>query len=164
MDRIDAPELSGDGMARDVISFGAGITAQTLQFTRGQSSVASGHADLIIAYSVLDSVTLSPGAFSEIAEIRFADGSRLGRGEILRIVAADAVASGDQFATHHYGQNNQTLVGGALADRLSADEGNNVLIGGGGNDMLGGGRGRNTDVVAADSGADQIRPHSRLGG
>jgi Ca2+-binding RTX toxin-like protein len=157
VDRIDAPSTPGDGIARDVIQFGEGVTAQSLHFMRGQTNLASGYADLIIAYSTLDSITLSPGAFSEIAQIRFADGSHLNRNDILQILTGDAAANqGSSTLSGGFGDN--TLIGGGQADWLFGEQGNDLLIGGAGSDHLAGGSGKNTYVFGADSGLDVITP------
>jgi Ca2+-binding RTX toxin-like protein len=56
------------------------------------------------------------------------------------------------------GDGNDTLIGGAMADRLYGEAGNDVLLGRGGNDQIVGGAG--DDVAGGDGGNDTVRGES----
>ena len=142
-----------------MIRFGVGIAVADIQFASAQGGPASANADLVIAYGAGDSVTLAPGAFSELREIQFDDGSVLTHAQIVALLGAQA-PSGD--GTLQGTDSANTLVGGAGNDRLVGRGGDDVLIGGAGRDMLIGGLGTNTYVFDAGSGIDVVGPSTNL--
>ena len=159
-DRIEAPASAGDGVARDVISFGQGVDAASVRFIRGESTPASVQADFVIAYGNGDTVTVAAGAFAEIAEIRFANGSHLSRANALQRLTQNDVQGASESVVRDYGHSasGMLLLGGDSADQLTGGAGDDTLVGGAGSDVLAGGGGRNVYVFGADSGADQIVP------
>jgi Ca2+-binding RTX toxin-like protein len=145
---------SGAGMVPlDIVRFGAGITAGSIQLTSGQGQLGSASSDLMITYGAGDTVTLGQGAFNELAEIQFADGSVLTHAQIVALLAAQVSATDGKIEASDAGS---TLLGTAGNDYLHGGMGNDVLIGGAGNDRLQGKGGNNTYVFGAGSGLDRI--------
>ncbi|MBS0437396.1 MAG: putative Ig domain-containing protein [Proteobacteria bacterium] len=146
---LDAP--------RDVIRFGAGISAADVQVAN-LGSAGSGTLRLFIDYGAGDSITLDDGGETGIERLEFADGTSLSMAEIIGRVRADErvpVAPGVPSALT--GSNTDDLLVGTAADEeLRGLEGDDTLDGAAGRDLLVGGAGRNTYRFHADSGSDQI--------
>jgi Ca2+-binding RTX toxin-like protein len=154
-DRIERSG-GGGGPASDVIRFGAGITAASLQLIPGLNAGGSGNSDLVIAYGAGDSITFAPGSFASFAEIQFADGTTLSRNQVLAGLASSHSGSSERVIRTERSWTPTHLVGEQGADILSGGSGNDVLIGGGGNDVLNGRGGSNVYVFGAQSGLDTI--------
>lgn len=161
----------------DQVVFGAGIGQADLAFSRNATTVwvHVRNADGSDAGSLrIDNFFDFDGTedFGAIELIRFADGSSLGRQDILdRLTASSLTASNDLvFGTaagetidalagndniHGLGGNDQ-LSGGAGDDVLMGDNGDDSLAGGTGNDSLIGGRGSDSYLFEAEHGHDVI--------
>ncbi|HZY18093.1 MAG TPA: putative Ig domain-containing protein [Ramlibacter sp.] len=164
-DIITAPVDADAGDPRDVIQFGAGITADSMQFIRGGSDASSSFGEFTIAYGNGDSVTLSPGAFALIEKLQFSDGTTMGRDEVFaRILHASTpdAPSGRRILIEE-DEASGLIVGGSGADILIGSSGEDVLVGGAGNDVLDGNWGQNTYVFGANDGADVIQGEQQDG-
>jgi len=160
-DRIEASTSGPTGQVRDVIRFGALINANNIHFSTSQGGPAGSGSDLVIGYGTSDSITLAAGAFNEIGEIQFADGTVLTHAQILAQLSAQ-LPTGDDIVD---GLNaNETLIGSSGSNHIIAGDGDDVLVGGQGNDRLQGNGGTNTYVFGANSGQDVIEPMSGIYG
>lgn len=153
-DRIEADRGSADGVAYDAIEFGEGIGRDDITIVRGGTRDTTGDADVLIYYGEGDRIVVGQGALSQLAEIRFQDGSSMAQADILRNLSDEELDVQDLDRSDQPGSH--ALVGGQGSDRLAGGWGNDVLIGGTGRDVLAGGQGRNTYLFTADSGLDQI--------
>ncbi|WP_272493077.1 calcium-binding protein [Atopomonas sediminilitoris] len=161
----------------DQIVFGHGISQADLEFTRNVTTVwiAVKNIDGSDAGSLrIDNFFDFDGSvtYGAIEKIRFADGSSLDQQQILNILTASSITSGDDLvfgtsqgdsiealagndSVHGLG-GNDFLSGGEGNDVLIGDDGNDTLVGGGGDDRLIGGRGSDTYQINAGHGHDVI--------
>jgi len=156
-DQINGGTSGAAGLPLDIIRFGRGITASSIQLTSGQGLSGASSADFMITYGNGDTVTVGQGAFADLAAIEFADGSSLTHAQILALLAAQAPATNSTITGSDAGA---TLVGGSGNNYLSGGMGDDVLVGGAGNDRLNGGGGNNVFVFAAGSGYDRVEAKS----
>ena len=153
VDRIDAASIAYTGAALNVIRFGPGVTAGNIRLSMNDVGDRPGNGDVIIDYSTIDRVVLASGAFGQIAQIAFDDGSSLTHAEVLGLLNAQAAnGAGEIKGT----SGNDSLVGTAASEKLYGFDGDDVLQGGGGSDLLVGGLGSNTYVFDLSSGSDVI--------
>ena len=161
----------------DQLVFGQGISLADLKFSRNATTVwvQIKNADGSDAGSLrIDNFFDFDGtvAYGAIEKIRFADGSSLDQQQILSILTASSITTGDDliFGTtqgdtvaalggndsiHGLG-GNDLLSGGEGNDVLMGDDGNDTLDGGVGNDTLIGGRGSDTYLFEAGHGLDVV--------
>ncbi|WP_405118281.1 calcium-binding protein [Pseudomonas leptonychotis] len=169
----------------DQIVFAEGISQAELEFSRNATTVwikvkksdGSDDGSLRIDNFFDFDGTLTYGA---IEKIRFANGSSLDQQQILDILTASSITTGDDliFGTaqgdtiaalagndsiHGLG-GNDLLSGGEGNDVLMGDDGNDTLDGGDGDDMLIGGRGSDTYLFGIGHGLDVISNAAELTG
>ena len=152
-DQINGGASGGSGLPLDIIRFGHGISASSIQLTSGQGLSGANSADFMITYGNGDTITVGQGALADLAAIEFEDGSSLTHAQILALLAAQAPAINGTITGSDAGA---TLIGGSGNDYLVGGMGDDVLIGGAGNDRLNGGGGNNVFVFAAGSGYDRV--------
>lgn len=161
----------------DQVVLGEGITQADLAFTRNATTVwvHVKHADGSNAGSLrIDNFFDFDGTvdFGAIELIRFADGTSLNQQQVLTILTAASITSGNDlvFGTTagdtidalsgndniHGLAGNDQLSGGVGDDELMGDDGADTLIGGVGNDSLVGGRGSDTYLFESGHGNDVI--------
>lgn len=161
----------------DQVVLGEGITQADLSFTRNATTVwiHVKHADGSNAGSLrIDNFFDFDGTvdFGAIELIRFADGTSLSQQQILTILTAASITSGNDlvFGTAagdtidalsgndniHGLAGNDQLSGGAGDDLLMGDDGADILTGGVGNDSMVGGRGSDTYLIEVGHGNDVI--------
>ncbi|WP_153021665.1 MULTISPECIES: calcium-binding protein [unclassified Rhodanobacter] len=161
----------------DQVVLGEGITQADLTFTRNATTVwihvknadgSDGGSLRIDNFFDFDGTV----DFSAIELIRFADGTSFSQQQILAILTATSITSGNDlvFGTAagdtinalagnddiHGLAGNDQLSGGAGDDELMGDDGADTLSGGIGNDSLVGGRGNDTYLFDAGHGNDVI--------
>ncbi len=169
----------------DQVVFGQGIGPADLEFSRNTTSVwiKVKHVDGSEAGSLrIDNFFDFDGTldFGAVELIRFADGSSLNQQQILAILTASSITSGDDLifgsaqgdsidalegndSIHGLGGNDQ-LSGNAGEDVLMGDDGNDILNGGTGNDSLIGGRGSDTYLFDLGHGTDVVDNAAESGG
>ncbi|PZQ34320.1 MAG: HlyJ hemolysin-like protein [Stenotrophomonas acidaminiphila] len=166
-----------DSGGLDQIVLSEGISASDLIFTRNVTTVWMHvrNSDGSDAGSVrIDNFFDFDGTvdFGAVELIRFADGSSMTQQQILAILTASSVSTGDDlvFGTSasdtidslsghdsiHGLAGNDHISGGEGNDNLMGDNGNDVLVGGVGDDSLVGGRGSDTYVFEVGHGNDTI--------
>jgi len=153
----------------DALEFGAGITPEMIEFTKGSST-----AMVLKIIGTTDQVTFnqwSSGDAYKPGSIRFADGTVW---SLADIKAKPVVITGTEAANSLSGLagsvnlisglgGNDMLNGQALGDTLDGGAGNDTLSGLGGNDTLSGGAGNDTlyggdgnDILAGGTGTDTL--------
>ena len=142
----------GDGSDGSVLVLGAGFSADGIRFSRGSLLVelpgpdGAGAGDRV---HFLNFVPSSPRDRPALAEIRFADGTRLSYDQILaRGFDIDGTAGDDN------GLGAPRLIGTAVSDRIRGFDGDDVIFADDGADLLDGGRG--DDVLYGDGGDDTL--------
>lgn len=144
---------AGDGADGSVLILGPGFSADAIRFGRGSLLVelaagdGDGPADRVHFLNFLPS---SPREQPALAEIRFADGSRLSYEQILaRGFDIDGTPGDDNGLGSA-----PPLVGTAVADRIRGFDGDDVIFADDGADLLDGGSG--DDVIHGDAGDDTL--------
>ena len=143
---------------RDVIEFGAGITAADV-------SIEQVGADLILTLTDGETITLRDFDSNPVEALEFADGSTqvissfqgeswTGRGKTWFTSGRDNKFGGEGDDTLNGRSGNDQLYGGGGDDTLLGGSGRDGLFGGAGDDTIEGGFGR--DIIYGDAGDDWI--------
>ena len=139
-----ADTIQDDGVQRNRLIFGAGITAESLRLDVGPADtlvLRVGNDEDVIRVSNFG--LNDPAEFHTIRQFEFADGTVLTDGELL--------ARGFQLSSPETGG---TLQGTSFDDRMQGSQVGDLLYGRGGNDVLLGGVG--DDVLQGDEGDDEL--------
>ncbi|KAB2911355.1 MAG: hypothetical protein F9K30_21780, partial [Dechloromonas sp.] len=165
----DGQDVIVEASGGNVLRFGEGITAQSLQIisTRywGGYSVGYVNATRIGFGDQGDGVTLNHAVLGLIERFEFADGSTLSWAEAIAShpalnvegsSAADHITGTGQGDTLDGGGGNDRLDGMGGADKLLGGEGNDTLAGGAGIDRLDGGLGNDTYLFNPGDGTDIV--------
>ena len=115
-DRIETTQRPAGALARDIIRFGEGILKSHVLITNTAAGTGSARNGLVIEYGTGDRITLAPGAKTQIAEIRFADGSTMVRSEIIGQLLGVQTAGDDVI---HGTESDHPLYGAAGRDGCS---------------------------------------------
>ncbi|MBI3140800.1 MAG: putative Ig domain-containing protein, partial [Rhodocyclales bacterium] len=160
----DGVDTVDDRKGRNVVSFGPGITADSLSVSTYRESW-TWYQNLMITYGPnRDIVTVKDGAFGAVAEYRFDDGQVLTIDQLMARISTNLTLygrSGDetmyagQGADQLYaGPGNDALHGQGGPDKLYGEAGDDRLYGGEGRDLLDGGEGN--DELAGGAGNDYL--------
>ncbi|MBA3678434.1 MAG: M10 family metallopeptidase C-terminal domain-containing protein [Sphingosinicella sp.] len=142
-----------DYQVTDTLIFGAGITADTLTFSR----VAADWKDVRITFDGYAGSILLDDQVSDdagIEAIQFADGTVWTHAQLMARYVFDQQTAGNDTITAS--NLSDTIEGGSGNDSISAIYGNDTLIGGLGNDWLAGQNGWDTYIYNLGDGDDVI--------
>ncbi|MDZ4142417.1 MAG: putative Ig domain-containing protein, partial [Methylotenera sp.] len=157
----DGADVIDDAAGINTITFGAGITQQSLQVSQYQGNDGSYY--LRLSYGDQgDSVVIKNGLGGSIQQYQFEDGSSIAHADLIGTAGVGLYLEGLSGADTFYGSNladtfeagdgNDTLYGEGGDDIINGESGNDTLNGGAGNDTLDGGSG--DDTLDGNAGQD----------
>jgi Ca2+-binding RTX toxin-like protein len=154
-DGNDAIDAKADGHSEplDVIRFGQGIELADISISNIFDGNTAGGAYVLIRYSSVDSIKLTPGTEKGIKEIQFADGTTVLLGTLLE---ADAGGGTSLDGITRGTTGDDDWLGTTGNDIFHGGDGDDLIEGDAGNDILRGGAGANTYWFDEASGNDVI--------
>jgi Ca2+-binding RTX toxin-like protein len=154
----DGSDTVYDNQGSNVLEIGEGVSAEATEISRvGNDLVVrmpDAEGSTVTIREWYDNGYYAHGENVQLAEIRFADGTRWTRAQVNAMMSAYHGTDGDD--TINASASSDLIEAGAGDDTISAGAGNDRVIGGAGDDKIEGGAGNDTFVWNPGDGSDTV--------